>query len=649
LWEIIVYRLLLIPAISCGLLAGGQALAQSGNSTTSEFDQIVVVGARIPLTLNQIGNATTVITRDQIEQRQARYVTDLLRSVPGFSVSHTGVTGSQTQVRVRGSEANHVLVLIDGVRANDPATGDEFRWEHLTTGNIERIEIVRGPQSALWGSDAIAAVVNVITGDGRGGSNFETYVEGGTNNTLNLGLNGSVQSGKWSFNGGIEHLGTDGSNISRDGDEEDDSDITTASVSARLNATEALTFNVQLRALDAYSQFDPVDFFVTGLPADGDLATETDNIYASIGGTLETRGSKLTHHLNVRYYESDNRNLTDGVQNSSSSSDRTTFAFQSDIDLGDNRLALAVEHEKTSFEQRGEIIFGDPNQNQEMDVSSLVAEYQGLSYERLSWLLSARYDDNSDFDNAVNGRLSLAYTLSDSTKLRGAIGTGQKNPTFTERFGFFPGQFIGNPDLLPERSVSYDLGLDHGFLDGALLLQVTLFKQDLRDEIDGFVFDPVTFTSTAENKDGKSERSGVELGAQWTVNQRFGLNAAYTYTDSTEENFAGEDVKELRRPRHAGSLAANFRSNNNRLQATLTADYGGTRDDIFFPPFPALPEIVTLQSFWLLDLTAQYQLKPAFSIFAKGTNLLDEEYEQVYGYRTLGRAGYVGIRVNFGQ
>jgi len=125
LWEIIVYRLLLIPAISCGLLAGGQAFAQSGNSTTSEFDQIVVVGARIPLTLNQIGNATTVITRDQIEQRQARYVTDLLRSVPGFSVSHTGVTGSQTQVRVRGSEANHVLVLIDGVRANDPATGDE--------------------------------------------------------------------------------------------------------------------------------------------------------------------------------------------------------------------------------------------------------------------------------------------------------------------------------------------------------------------------------------------------------------------------------------------------------------------------------------------------------------------------------------------
>ena len=239
--------------------------------------------------------------------------------------------------------------------------------------------------------------------------------------------------------------------------------------------------------------------------------------------------------------------------------------------------------------------------------------------------------------------------MSDSTKLRAAIGTGQKNPTFTERFGFFPGQFIGNPDLLPERSISYDLGLDHGFLNGALLLQVTLFQQYLEDEINGFVFDPVTFLSTAENKDGKSERSGVELGAQWTVNDSFELSASYTYTDSTEQDAAGEDVQELRRPRHAGSLAANLQSNNNRLQATLVADYGGSRDDIFFPPFPALPEIVTLQSFWLVDLTAQYQLTPSLGIFARGTNLLDEDYEQVYGYRTPGRAGYIGVRVNFGH
>lgn len=643
------FKILLMLVITGGLSSGGYALAQSKTDTPSDIDQIIVVAARIPLTINQIGSATTVITREQIEQRQARYVTDLLRSVPGFSVSHTGVVGSQTQVRVRGSEANHVLVLIDGVRANDPATGDEFRWEHLTTGNIERIEIIRGPQSALWGSDAIAAVVHVITHGDRSGSNLEAYVEGGSNDTANVGVSGAVSSTSWSLSGGIERVDTNGSNISRVGSEKDDSDVTTASLAAHFMATDVLTFDVQLRALDAYSQFDPVDFFVTGLPTDGDVATETDNLFASFGGALETRGGQVTHHLNARYYESDNRNLTDGVQNSSTASDRTTLAFQSDIDLGDNRMSLALEHERARFEQRGEIGFGDPNQNQQMDVTSLVAEFQGLSHQRFTWLLSTRFDNTSDFDDAVNGRLSLAYRLSDTTKLRGNIGTGQKNPTFTERFGFFPGQFIGNPDLEPERSVSYDIGLDRNFLDGALVLQVTLFQQDLRNEINGFVFDPNTFLFTAENMDGKSERSGVELDAQWNVNERFRLSASYTYTDSTEQNFSGENVRELRRPRHAGSLSANFRSNNERIQATLIADYGGTRDDIFFPPFPAPPEIVNLESYWLLDLTVQYQLTPSFGIFAKGTNLLDQDYEQVYGYQTLGRAGYLGIRANFGQ
>ena len=643
------FKILLMLVITGGLSSGEYALAQSKTDTPSDIDQIIVVAARIPLTINQIGSATTVITREQIEQRQARYVTDLLRSVPGFSVSHTGVVGSQTQVRVRGSEANHVLVLIDGVRANDPATGDEFRWEHLTTGNIERIEIIRGPQSALWGSDAIAAVVHVITHGDRSGSNLEAYVEGGSNDTANVGVSGAVSSTSWSLSGGIERVDTNGSNISRVGSEKDDSDVTTASLAAHFMATDVLTFDVQLRALDAYSQFDPVDFFVTGLPTDGDVATETDNLFASFGGALETRGGQVTHHLNARYYESDNRNLTDGVQNSSTASDRTTLAFQSDIDLGDNRMSLALEHERARFEQRGEIGFGDPNQNQQMDVTSLVAEFQGLSHQRFTWLLSTRFDNTSDFDDAVNGRLSLAYRLSDTTKLRGNIGTGQKNPTFTERFGFFPGQFIGNPDLEPERSVSYDIGLDRNFLDGALVLQVTLFQQDLRNEINGFVFDPNTFLFTAENMDGKSERSGVELDAQWNVNERFRLSASYTYTDSTEQNFSGENVRELRRPRHAGSLSANFRSNNERIQATLIADYGGTRDDIFFPPFPAPPEIVNLESYWLLDLTVQYQLTPSFGIFAKGTNLLDQDYEQVYGYQTLGRAGYLGIRANFGQ
>jgi vitamin B12 transporter len=353
---------------------------------------------------------------------------------------------------------------------------------------------------------------------------------------------------------------------------------------------------------------------------------------------------RLAHRLSARFFDSDNRNYVDGVEDSSSASDRVSLAYQADIRFGKNMLALALEHENTDFAQRGAVVFGDPNQDQTMDVSSFIADYQGLSHERLTWLVSARFDNNSEFDDAVTGRLSLAYAVSDTTTLRGNVGTGSKNPTFTELFGFFPGQFVGNPDLKPERSTSYDIGIDRQFLDGALALQVSLFKQDLEDEINGFVFDPVTFLSTAENESTTSKRSGAELGARWQLNDAFDVVASYTYTDSDQN---GE--REIRRPRHSGALALDYRSLNERVTAALAADYGGTRTDTFFPPFPDPAQTVTLGNYWLLDLTVQYRLTNSTSVYVRGTNLLDEDYEQVYGYATPGRAGYLGLRMNFGR
>jgi vitamin B12 transporter len=176
-----------------------------------------------------------------------------------------------------------------------------------------------------------------------------------------------------------------------------------------------------------------------------------------------------------------------------------------------------------------------------------------------------------------------------------------------------------------------------------------VFFQDLEDEINGFVFDPVTFLATAQNMDGESKRSGIELAGRWNLSERFAVAGSYTYTDSQEPSPTGEDVSELRRPRHAGNLSLDFSSLNEKWQATLAADYGGTRNDLFFPPFPDPSEIVTLDAYWLVDLAVHYRVTPAVTLFARGTNLLDDEYEQVYGYRTLGRAGYVGVRTNFGR
>lgn len=641
--------LLIRGILGVGLAACATSAAVADSTPEDEIDQIIVSGARTPISVNQVGSATTVISRSDIETRQARYVSDLLRTVPGFAISHTGVVGSQTQVRVRGSEANHVLVLIDGVRVNDPATGDEFRWEHLSTAGIERIEIVRGPQSALWGSDAIGAVVHVITRGGAGRRGLDGYAESGSNSSANVGARGVAQLGDWSLSANLESFSTDGENIAQQGDETDGADLATGAFAVRYGNGDRVTFDAGIRIIDATSETDAIDFVVTGLPTDADRETRSDNVVGNIGGSFVAHDERVTYHYGLRYFDSEHRNLVDGDEGSSTASERVSLLLQSDVSLGENQLSLALEHEDTDFSQRGAATFADPNQDQDMTVSSLVAEYRHLEHERLSWILSARFDEHSDFKNALTARGSLAWQLSEGTRLRASIGSGHKTPTFTERFGFFPEQFIGNPDLEPERSVSYDVGLDQELLDGAMTLQVSLYAQELEDEINGFVFDPATFLSTAENRDGKSERSGAEVAFNWRLSSRFSAAMSYTYTDATEDDEGGNTIREVRRPRHTGSASFTFASGNERFTATMSADYGGTRDDFFFPPGAFESETVTLSDYWLVDLTANVKLTNNVTLFARGTNLLDEDYEQVYGFRTLGRAGYVGIRARFGQ
>jgi vitamin B12 transporter len=616
------------------------AYAQTGGEPV---DQIIVTGSRSPLSISSMGNSVTVISQDDIQRRKARYVSDLLRTVPGFSVSQSGGAGSQTQVRVRGAEANHVLVMIDGIRANDPATGDEFRWEFLTTANIERIEIVRGPQSALWGSDAVAGVVHVITRSGSGKPSIGGYVEGGSNDTMNSSLQGGLGDDNWNLDFAVENLSTDGINFSRAGGENDDSDATTLSLNGSAQVSEALTLSFGARSVDAYSQYDNIDYFLTGLPADSNVALDTQQNYYQVGGTIGNNAQRVRHHLAIRYFDSSNRNLTDDIEDITALSDRYTYAYQADISLGDNVLSLALEQENTSFEQRGPIVYGDPNQEQDMDTTSVIADYQAHLGDSITWLASARFDNNSVFDDAITGRLSLSWSLSDATRLRGNVGTGQKNPTFIEMFGYFPGQFVSNPALQPEESTSFDIGIEQHVSD-TLSFQLTAFHQDLENEINGFAYNPDTYEVTAENMQGTSKRDGVELSAHWSMSENFGLNASYTYVDSSAEN-----VREIRRPRHSGSVDIDYGFLDGRGRMVLAADYGGTRTDTFYPPWPELPTIVTMSNHWLLDLTVQYQLSANVSLFARGTNLLDTEYEHVVGYATPGRSGFAGLQVDFGR
>lgn len=620
------------------------------DSTNSTLDTIIVSAARTPISVRESGSSVTLISRAEIERRESRHVADLLRTVPGFAVSHTGVIGSQTQIRVRGAEANHILVLIDGVRANDPATGDEFRWEYLGTNNIERIEIIRGPQSALWGSDAVAAVVHIITKNGdNNATGANLYLEGGSNETTNGGLSASFGDTRWSLAASLEHFDTAGENISRFGDEDDGADLSTFSLSGRVNINSAISVRAGIRAVDAYSQFDPVDF-TTSLPSDGDVSTDAKTLSSHIGAQFDGGDGRVRHSISVRNFDSDNRNAADGIENSSTKAGRRTFAYQSDIGINGNMLSLALEHEVTEFEQRGlASVFGDPNQDQEIDSSAVVAEYQYRDGERFGWILSARFDDNSDFDNAFNGRLSTSYKVNEMTSLRGSVGTARKNPTFVERFGFFAGTFIGNTSLKPEQSLSLDIGLDHSILDGRGAVQLSVFRQDLRNEINGFVFDAGSGMFTADNVDGESERSGAEVALELHIGDSIRVGGHYTYTDAREDNTAGVVTAELRRPRHSGGVSLDYAAAEDRLTFAVNAGYGGRRNDIFFDPTTFASQTVALDSYWLVDLTVRFDLTDAVTLFARTNNLLDESYEQVLGYQTPGSTSYIGARVNFGQ
>lgn len=628
-----------LAAIGAGLVA----FSSPDAAAEEHLDEIIVTGSRAPLAVSATGSTVTVIARDAIERRQVRYVGDLLRQVPGFAVSQSGTPGSQTQVRVRGAEANHVLVLIDGTRANDPATGDEFRWEFLTTANIERIEIVRGPQSAIWGSDALAGVVNIITRSGTRKPYVEAFVETGSQNTKNNAISGGFGTDDWAVGYSVERVATDGGNISRTGSEDDPSDTTTATLSTSWQPQESLVLKLSARSVDALAQYDNIDFVATGLPTDSDVALATTQHYAQLTMLTGTEQSRVRQRLAASYFDSENLNRTDGIEDAAALSDRTMLSYQADLRVGANLLSFALERERTTFEQRGPTDFGDPNQVRHMSVQSAVIDIQGHSGQAVSWVASARYDDNSVFDDSLTGRLAAAWRATDRTLVRASAGTARKNPTFIELYGYFPGQFVNNPALRPERSTAFDLGLEQQLTD-RIGLQLTVFHQDLEDEINGFVYDPVTFLSTAKNMDGRSRRDGVELGLRLQASDAFTAGASYTYVDAS-----ADDVREVRRPRHSGSVDVNYAFSDGRGQAALAAAYGGSRQDIFFPPWPNPPEVVTLDAHWLVDLTLRYELLPTLALFARVGNLLDAEYEQVFGYVTAGRTIYAGVDLTIGR
>jgi vitamin B12 transporter len=621
-------------------LAVSSFSAQVISDTNAEIEEVLVSASLMPITASRSANAVTVIDRAQLRNRATVSLSNILRDVPGFSVSQVGVLGSQTQVRVRGAEANHLLVTIDGVEANDPSQGDEFSWGTLTASDIERIEIIRGPQSSLRGSDAVAGVVNIITRSAEK-SSVGLFLESGSWATHHSGFNIGHKQGDFDIRFGLSHIESAGDNIARTGDENDGYRNTTYNIRSGLKLSDQMDISFAARESDGMNQFDADNDF-DGLIEDQDRVSEFENSTMRFQGDYASKDGTWQHKVLISQSKSDNTAFADKAKGNvtASTKDQIQYIGSFTWDQGAQNIAALVEREEEDWMQRGEITWGvyDPNQDRERDTDSVAVEYRTDINDQLTLAASARHDDNSEFDSAKTYRAEAIYQLTEAIRLRGAVGTAVKNPTFTERFGFYT-NFIGNPNLIPEESTSWELGADQLIMGGALTLSLTIFEAELENEIDGFVYDPATFAYTSNNINGTSERKGAELSAVGNISESMSLSAAYTYTDST-----GDDaVREVRRPRHIASLNLGWQAAHN-LRLNTNIQFTGEQTDVYFPPFPEPSQVVALSNHTLVNINLNYSATEKFEMYLKLENALNENYEEVFGYQTLGFGASLGLR-----
>jgi vitamin B12 transporter len=611
--------------------------AASAQTIAAESDAIVITGVAKPIALEKIGNVVTVVSGEQLVQGGYNYVSDALRQVPGLAVSRTGPFGGQTQIRIRGAEGNHTLVLLDGVDVS-PAGSGETDVSTLLSGDVERIEVLRGPQSGLYGSNALAGVVNVISARRIDGVDVGASAEYGSFGTYQLEGFGGVGNGKSYLSGGAVIHETNGFDSSAagtpgayyDGDDEADSNWT-----GTLRAGVEVSPNLRL---DAFTRYVSKDSDLDGgfpVVQDTPAFARTTDAASAASATL----SLLDNNWVTVGRVSKVNNTQEGRDPSSpfgtygSKSDRTKYELKSSLSFGAAPFLSTItafgEHKVEGY--RDTHPFGPPVRL-ERELNGYGLEYRAEIGEQLYLSATGRHDNNDVFEDADTYGVSASWVVPNSGfRLHASYGTGATNPSFFEQFGFVPGVFNGNPLLTPEEARGYDAGVEYTFLDGKAQVDLTYFNADLKDEIKGFGL-------TSVNDTGTSERSGAEVYARFAPATFFDIVATYTYLEASDP----DGTVEVRRPKNQASIDANYRFLEERASINVGVTYNGTRYDSDFSSFPTVK--ARMDSYTVARATLAYKLTPQVEVYGRVENAFDENYQEVLGYATPERAGYVGIR-----
>lgn len=622
-----------------GALAGAPALAQDGPPVG--LSPIVVSATRTELPLDQVGSSMTVITGEELERRQIRFLSEALRTVPGLAVTRVGGTGSQTQVRIRGAESNQTLVLVDGIEVNDPSIESEFDFGNLLVTDIDRVEILRGPQSVLYGSDAAGGVINVITRRGRGRPRASASLEGGSFGTVEgrASLSGGLGEDRFRFALAAARLRTDGiSSAAEDRGNTERDGYDNGTLSAVLDVSPLDTLDVEIvgRLTDVDREGDG---FVGGVGAvDAEEDSATTQRFGRITASLSTFDGRWRHRIGVSGAETLTDYRSEGQDAGSYDGTRTKIDYQTDLLVStggvvpaDHTISLGVERERESVTAVGPFVDFDRS----ITGHSVYGLYQLALFDDLFLTAGGRFDDNERFEDATTYRFTAAYRHEGTgTRLHGSYGTGVKNPALFELYGS-TADFRPNPDLEPERTRGWDLGVEQALLGGRLLLGAVYFDQ----RVDNLI--ALTGQSVA-NLDGESRARGVELTATVYLLDDLDLTGTYTYTDSRDPD--GNEL--VRRPRHQAAADLSYRFLEDRAAVHLGVVRVGARNDSAFDA-AYNRSVVRLDPYTLVNLAASVRVTGRLEVFGRIENLLDEDYEEAFTYGAPGRAGYIGLRAHF--
>jgi vitamin B12 transporter len=601
-------------------------------------DTIVVTASRTPETATATPASVTLIDAERIERIGAPLVTDLLRLAPSLVISTSGPAGSLTDVRIRGAEANHTLLFVEGIRANDPAAGNAPRFELLNADLAGRIEIVRGPQSALWGSEAIGGVV-AVEGVATGSSGSLIDVEAGSFGTRRAAARTSIGTAERGVSLGIAGQRSDGiDSFSGDGERDGYRNLA-ARVAGKYEVGRLLSLAASgfaLRGVSEFDGFNPTTF------ARDDTEDRTKNRLVA-GRVSATYGDTATSYAtaSASLLGSRNRNLVADDEVNRTRASRRTLGVEAGHRIGRHAFVAVVDSEKEGFHSRDVAYGGSTNQNRDRRHRSLTLEWKMTDLGPLTTDLAVRHDAFSRFRDAASVRGSALLAVGNGFSLAATYGQGIAQPTFFDLYGFFPGSFAGNPSLRPETSRGGEIGLryHHNSVRGVL----TYHRQRLRHEIvDVFAF-PL---STTVNADGTSRREGIEGEVHYAPTEALRVSATYAYLDAREPRGPGGSlIKEQRRPKHRGSVALD--GTRGRLSYGSVIAYTGAHGDTNFDVFPA--ERVRLSPYWLASARIAYRLIETVELHLRVANAFDDHYQDVFAYLTEGRSVHAGVRLALGR